>query len=560
MRLVKITFGMICFSCIIISWAFTQTAVDFFKKNNFINNSIDYSAGSSANSSTGFSAGPFAASSAGSSANTPLNAAANTATGTDLARIAAELKVQMAIASPNYRVTAGDVYGLAFLIGNNPVSYIITVDSSYKVRVVNLGIIDAAGKTYMQLKNQVEAVVSNNYPLSGVQFVLTKPSVFRVYIKGEVVAAGERDAWALDRLSSVIGWLTPLSSLRNIKIQSAGGQVQTYDFFKARRFGDAGQDPYLRPGDTIIFDRVKRSVVIEGEVERPETYQLLPGENLKELVEIYGSGFTPLADPTRIEVTRYVNSASVSGNKILPGENGVRDNFQLEHYDTVMIPAKTKLQPVLFVEGAVTAFEGEDAASRVSTAASSVSAGSAVPTVPTASTRLVVPFNKGEYYASMVRRNSKWFSAVSDTRNAYITRGDSRIPINLNPLLYDETYRGEVLIEENDTLVIPFRQYFVTVAGAVVVPGRYPYIPDRDWEYYIALAGGFIPERNRRESVTITDITGNRLDKTDGIMPETIITAKTNHGLYYFTRYAPIITTILSIVGTTVSVIALARR
>jgi protein involved in polysaccharide export with SLBB domain len=532
---------MACFSCIVISWTFAQTTIDFSK----INSAVNGAANTSVNTPVTTSINAFA------------NTSVNTAAGTDLARIAAELKVQMAIASPNYRVTAGDVYGLAFLIGANPVSYVISVDSSYKVRVVNLGIIDAAGKTYMQLKNQVETIVSNNYPFSGVQFVLTKPAVFRVYINGEVVTAGEREAWALDRLSSVIGGLTPLSSLRDIKIQSAGGKVQTYDFFKAHRFGDVSQDPYLRPGDTITFNRIKRSVIINGEVERPETYQLLPEENLRELIEVYGSGFTPLADPTRIEVTRYVNSVSISGNKITPGEDGLKDNFQLEHYDVIMVPTKTQLQPVLFVEGAVVAIEEEDATSKISTAAPFTPT---VPTVPTASTRLVVPFNKGEYYASMVRRNSKWFSAVSDMRNAYIIRGDSRIPINLNPLLYDENYRDEVPIEDNDTLVIPFRQYFVTVAGAVVIPGRYPYIPDRDWEYYIALAGGFIPERNNRESITITDITGNRLNKTDGIMPETVITAKTNHALYYFGRYAPIITTMLSIVGTTVSVIALARR
>jgi protein involved in polysaccharide export with SLBB domain len=126
--------------------------------------------------------------------------------------------------------------------------------------------------------------------------------------------------------------------------------------------------------------------------------------------------------------------------------------------------------------------------------------------------------------------------------------------------LYDETYRGEILIEANDTLIIPFRQYFVTVAGAVVNPGRYPYIPDRGWEYYIALAGGFVPERNRQESIMITDIQGKKLKKTDYITPETVITAKTNHALYYFTRYAPVITTILSITGTTLSILALARR
>jgi protein involved in polysaccharide export with SLBB domain len=116
------------------------------------------------------------------------------------------------------------------------------------------------------------------------------------------------------------------------------------------------------------------------------------------------------------------------------------------------------------------------------------------------------------------------------------------------------------LIEENDTLIIPFRQYFVTVAGSVASPGRYPYIPDREWDYYIALAGGFIPERNSRESITIVDISGKRLGKTDTIVPEAIITARTNRWLYFFNQYAPVITTILTIITTSITAMALINR
>jgi protein involved in polysaccharide export with SLBB domain len=100
----------------------------------------------------------------------------------------------------------------------------------------------------------------------------------------------------------------------------------------------------------------------------------------------------------------------------------------------------------------------------------------------------------------------------------------------------------------------------VTVAGAVVKPGRYPYIPDREWDYYIALAGGFVPDRNLAESVIIVDIGGKRLKKMDTITPETIITARTNHALYFFNQYAPVITTLASIITTVISVTALINR
>jgi hypothetical protein len=196
----------------------------------------------------------------------------------------------------------------------------------------------------------------------------------------------------------------------------------------------------------------------------------------------------------------------------------------------------------MFVEGAVRGAEALEAAES------------------NAANRLTVRFNQGENYASLVRRNAGWFSAISDTRNAYIIRGEERIAMDLNPMLYDSSYRSQYQVERDDVLIIPFRQYFVSVAGAVALPGRYPYIPDRSWEYYVALAGGFVREWNSREAVVIKDISGKTLRKTDAITPETTITAQTNAGLYYFNRYAPIVTTLLSIITTFVSVTLLVAR
>jgi protein involved in polysaccharide export with SLBB domain len=447
---------------------------------------------------------------------------------------------QLALSTPDYQVTAGDVYTLAYAALGQSVEYIIPIDTTYRLRVANMGIIDGAGKTFNQLKTQVEAVVTNNYPMSGVQFVLSRPAVFKVHVRGEVLAAQETTAWALSRLSSLAEEnLTAQASLRDVTIRSAGGQTRTYDLFKARRLGDLKEDPYLRPGDVVTFNRADRVVTLQGAVERTGAYQLLEGEHLKELIEWYGSGFTPVADRTRLELLRQVNSASVSGDKIFLDEEHLAGNYALENYDAVTVPAITALNPVMFVEGAVK------------------SAGTSVADLEgialTEASRLVVPFTKGENYAALVRRNKEWFAAVSDTLNAYIIRDGEHIPINLNPMLYDADFRSEVLVVENDTLIIPFRQYFVTVSGAVQVPGRYPYIPDREWDYYIALAGGFVPGRNSFDAVTIADINGRRLKKSDVITPETIITARTNNGLYYFNQYAPVITTTLTIVTTFLS-------
>ncbi|GHV73926.1 hypothetical protein AGMMS49940_12280 [Spirochaetia bacterium] len=250
-------------------------------------------------------------------------------------------QVQLAISSPSYPVTSGDVYSLTYAAGGTPVSYLITVDSSYRIRISNLGIINVAGKTYRQLKQDAETIVSNNYPLSGVQLVMLKPSVFTVYIKGEVSRAVERTTWAMGRLSSLLnGTFSVYSSTRNITVTSADGQIKTYDLFKAQRFGDLSQDPYLRPGDVITVNHLDRIVSVFGEVERPDSYELLPGENLRELIRDYAHGYTSRADTGRIGLTRYAENNEDTGDTIYLTQEEINANYPLQHFDAVYVPSK----------------------------------------------------------------------------------------------------------------------------------------------------------------------------------------------------------------------------
>jgi len=249
------------------------------------------------------------------------------------------LNVMLARSSTDYRVTPGDVYTLTYAAGATAVNYVITVDSSYRIRVSNLGVINGSGKTFLQLKTEVEATVTNNYPLSGAQLVITQPAIFKVVVNGEVNISGEVSTWGLDRLSSLAGGnLTGSASIRDISIRSANGQINVYDLFKAQRLGDLSQDPYLRPGDIITFNRVNRVVTINGAVERPGTYQLLEGENMKSLIENYSIGFIPLADMTRITLTRYVNSVEIYGDITYLTEEDINGDFDLQHFDIISVP------------------------------------------------------------------------------------------------------------------------------------------------------------------------------------------------------------------------------
>lgn len=470
------------------------------------------------------------------------------------------VSVQEAMSNPNYMVTAGDVYSLTYAANTTPVSYTISVDSTYRIRVSNLAVLDARGKSYLTLKRQVEEIVQKNYPLSGVQFVLLNPAVYKVVVKGEVSQTTERSVWALSRLSNVIENLTTnFSSIRNITITSSDNQSKSYDLFKARRDGDLSQNPYVKPGDVITVKRANRLVYLEGAVERPGTYELLPGENLKELVDYYGNGFTYYADRSRIELYRQNLEGDEAGKKQYLTEQAYKDNFGLINFDRITIFNSNDLRPVVFVEGAVNSINAEKNNSNITYSAEQSSSNSESSSSLTSNNKIAMRFNEGEDYAFFVRRNKEIFTNVSDLDNAYIIRGTEHISVNLTKMLYDSSYKSQIPMQLNDTLLVPFKQFFVSVSGAVYAPGRYPYIPDRTWDYYIGLAGGFIKEKNANNAIKITDSSGKVYTSGDYILPEMTIEAKYNSGLYYFNQYAPVITTILSLITTTISIITVAN-
>ena len=470
----------------------------------------------------------------------------------------ANKSVDLAMSSADYMVTAGDVYTLSFAVGNTPVSYTIPVDSSYRVRVANLAVLDATGMSFVKLKRQVEDIVTKNYPLSAVQFVLLNPATFKVRLVGEVKSAVEMEAWALTRLSQVLGdSLTEYSSRRTITITSTSGKVKTCDLFLATRFGDLSQDPYLRPGDIITIGRADRFVTLNGAVERPGEYELLPGENFKELVEYYGNGFTDYADSTRMEVSRiYGYSAGEKKEEMFYwDDNAIEENRTLFNLDVVTVPNYTTLRSVVFIEGAI----GVPESTESTRTDDSVSVVETVSNKPNGANRMVFPFVPGTSYTSFIRGQANLITPVSDTSAAYIMRNGEMIPIDVTRILYDMDYDVQLFMEAYDVLYIPFRSLKVTVSGSVKNPGQYNYVPNKTYEYYVALAGGFVMSENMGKAVEIVDGDGKRLKRKEIIQPDTVIRAKTNDFMYNFNKYAPIITTTAAVITAVITILNLTQ-
>ncbi|HPG96876.1 MAG TPA: SLBB domain-containing protein, partial [Rectinema sp.] len=313
---------------------------------------------------------------------------------------------------------------------------------------------------------------------------------------------------------------------------------KTFDLFKAERYGDLSQDPFLRAGDEIKISSFTNLVTIQGEVKRPGTYQLLPGEGLKELIDLYADGFTEKANTSRLTLLHYLSDSSPVGEK-LQFDYAKFPDIKLRLYDVVTVPSLQELLPVVWFEGAV----------GVSSTGSS----------PETSQRVAYNFVPGETVSQAALNNRKLFSAVSDLASGYIIHADgSTTAIDLAKFIYDYDLTNDLPLKANDTIIVPFRQFFVSVSGAVRYPGRYPYIPKRTWEYYIGLAGGFDTDKNSGQKITIYDVKSHKVAIANReIQPEDNIVAESNSFTYNMMKISSIISTILSLTVLIINVLRL---
>ena len=162
-----------------------------------------------------------------------------------------EIRTQLAVSTPSYPVTPGDIYILEYTHGMERQEMTLIVESDYTVNLSVFGKINVRGKTFLDFRSKVDTLVSEAYPESFHQLILRSVGIFTVEIKGEVDRAQEVTAWGMTRLGSLVSeHLTEYSSIRDVTIIDHQGDAGTYDLFQAQRYGRLDQNPYVKPGDT----------------------------------------------------------------------------------------------------------------------------------------------------------------------------------------------------------------------------------------------------------------------------------------------------------------------
>jgi polysaccharide biosynthesis/export protein len=449
----------------------------------------------------------------------------------------------IAISSEEYPVTPGDVYSLTFRMGGQMVAYELLVDSDYSINLDIIGEINAFGMTFQEIKPLIEERISESYNQSFPSLRIFSVGIFRVPVTGEIPDVQYHTAWGMTRLSEVIeNNLGPYSSIRDIQIRSRDGEMKTYDLQMALNHGNLEENPFVKPGDVVILDRVTRIVQVVGGVFRPGEYQLLGDEGIIEL-ESFFNGYTPRANLQRIKVVRITGDQPVTSYVDI---NGLHDNFSLFDGDVVYVPLKTANQPVVFMEGGIaTDLALEPEADEDSTIE--------------VYNRVTLPISLGDTLYDVLYEMQAQISPFANLSGGYLIRrgpdGEEVRHIDMQRLLYSYDLSLDVELKPFDRIAIPLRRPFVSIVGAVNDPGRYPYNPPELYTYYLNLAGGIDTTRNANNEVEITDEEGNARTADKPIQPGDTIRVLENDFLFNYNTYVPAVLTGITLLTSIIALV-----
>ena len=217
----------------------------------------------------------------------------------------------------SYRINPGDQLAL-ILTGDVEQSYQLPVSREGLIVIPQVGQIYVNNMTMADLENALYTRLGRVY--SGVRrgagatthFYVTPARLGsnQIYVTGDVLRPGAyRISSAATALTALYASLGPTDngSLRRILIRRGGG-ADTLDVYDYLLNGITTHDARLNNGDLVFVPIHGPRVRIVGEVPRPATYEMRPGETLADALRFAG-GFNATAARQRVQIERVVPPA-----------------------------------------------------------------------------------------------------------------------------------------------------------------------------------------------------------------------------------------------------------
>lgn len=215
------------------------------------------------------------------------------------------------LATPqNYRLGPGDEV-LIDIWGASEDHLRQTISPEGSIMISQVGPVYLNGMTINDANKHIKNVFSQKYAGVGdaetdVQVTLGQVRTIQVDILGEVSTPG---TFRMSPFSSVFhalyraGGINDIGTLRNIQVIRNGKKIAGVDIYDYLFNGKSDGNIRLQEGDAIIVPPYEQLVNIDGNVKRPMYYEIKPNETLNTLIG-YAGGFTGDAYDGMVKLAR----------------------------------------------------------------------------------------------------------------------------------------------------------------------------------------------------------------------------------------------------------------
>ena len=398
------------------------------------------------------------------------------------------------LSSTAYKVTPGDAYELIVRMEKTEQTTLI-LPEDHKLEVPFLGTMDVRGMSFSALRSRIITSIKSRLPVEFVDFVLSSPALFDVFVYGGVESPGITTVTPMNRVTEAIALTKGLkkgASYRRIQLMRDGAAINC-DLARFVHEADLSQNPLLKPGDRIYVPHPDVLTQILGQVKYPDTYELLTGETLAELIAMAG-GTLPNAEKARVEISRLDRNGKP---QLIVLDLAQSADLALQHGDRVNIRSTVEDLQSILVEGALYGKPAADDQPR------------AIPDKPIAVTMPYVP-NLTLLKALDIFGGP---TPLADAAVSYINRPDkSRVYVDVAQLWKTRDPALDVTLEPGDHVYIPMQKLKVTVAGQINAEYSVilPYITDWRVADYIVAAGGIDLETGNPDAIFLVSDKGRR--------------------------------------------------
>jgi protein involved in polysaccharide export with SLBB domain len=265
-------------------------------------------------------------------------------------------------APSNYIIGIGDEFGIS-VFGYSYYNEVLKVDARGAINPNNMGPIFIKGLAFDKAKSVIRSKMGQYFDLGNnkVEIALVYARNITVNIVGEVLKPGSYNFPAINSAFNaliVAGGPSNIGTLRNIQIKRNGKLVKSLDVYAFLNDANAGQDFFLEENDYIIVGSAQKVVKLSGAIQRPANFELLPNENLADVIQ-YAGGFTANAYASALQVRRIENKEIKLLDVNFDSLKKINKDFTLKNGDEILV--RSSVNEVLnkvSVQGAIN-FPGE---------------------------------------------------------------------------------------------------------------------------------------------------------------------------------------------------------